>query len=378
MAQTAEKPRTIHEEIEAHRKNGSNILIPFTKLESNEFFSPVIDEVYLSIEQGDAYKRQDAYKNRPEKYALAFQGLNRLAVCAGVQWHPHETRRIDNGADRYYIAYQAVGGLRKADGSMIWHKASYDLDLEVIKEEIEENHKATAKKYNKGDDYVEFCTKRDWRQKRRHKHALAESGAKARVLRSILNVKNLYTIDELKKPFVVIRYVFRPPTDDPAVRRQLINQSIASMQSVYGASTPSLPHYPEKDDYIDIPPPEAAAETPPDESELDPESHPDPEPPPADEPPSPEPEAGPAPEPAAGKKDQGQGPTNQKQDAGQDDRVKDFQAKSKAKQLVEITRLARETGYDIVAVQTNEGVRIDQLSDEQRLDLYKDILSRKK
>lgn len=363
MAQTAEKPRTIHEEIEWHRKNGSNLLIPFTKLEGNEFYQPVIDEVYLSVEQGDAYKRQDAYKDRPAKFALAFQGLNRLAVCAGVQWHPYETRRIDPANDRYYIAFQAVGGIRKADGSMVWHKASYDLDLEVIREEIEENHKATAKKYNKGNDYVEFCTKRDWRQKRRHKHALAESGAKARVLRSILNVKNLYTAQELQKPFVVIRYIFQPPTNDPAVRRQLIDQSISAMQSVYGA--PSLPHYPEKDDYIEVTPKDAAAETPPDEAELDPEMPPapGPEPPPADEPPASESD---------------HSPDSQNLDKGEDARVKEFLAKSKAKQLVEITRMAREAKYDLVAVQSNEGVRIDQLSDEQRLELYKDIISHKK
>ena len=373
MAQ-AQKAQTqfesIEQEIEWHRENGSNILIPFTKLEPSEFHMPVIDEVHLSIEQGDAYQRKDAKGNI--KYALSFQGLNRLGVCAGVQWHPYETRRTDNGADRLYIAFRAVGGVKKADGSMVWHAANYDLDLEVIREEIEEQHRNKSKNWNKSlqekDAYVEHATARDWRQKRRHKHALAESGAKARVLRSLLGVKGLYTEAELKKPFVVVRYIFQPPTDDPNVRRQLINQSMASMRSVYGSA---LPHYPEKDDYIDVPPPKEATEVPPEGEGADPD------PPPADPPP---PEPDPEPEPGAAReaKQQGMSSGSPDPDKGQDQRIKDFQAKSKAKQLVEITRLAREVKYDLVAIQTNEGVRVDQLSDERRLELYKDILARKK
>jgi hypothetical protein len=262
MNQTAQKQQqpkfqSIEEEIEWHRKNGSNILIPMTKLEPSEFHVPVIDQVYLSIEEHDAYKRD-------EKYAPSFQGLNRLSVCAGVQWHPYETRRTDNGNDKLYVAFRAVGGVKKADGSMIWCAANYDLDLEIIKEELEDQYWAKAKKFKKDKsqkeqaEYVEYCVNRDWRQKRRHRHALAESGAKARVLRQLLGVKSAYTKAELDKPFVVVRYVFQPPTNDPAVRRQLIEQSMAGMRSVYG--TTALPYYPDKDDYIDIPPPAEAAE----------------------------------------------------------------------------------------------------------------------
>lgn len=237
---------TILEKIGEHKKNGSNILIPFTEIEHSDFHTPVLDTVTLDIAT-DAYKRQE------DKLALSFAGLNKLGMCAGVQWHPHETRRTDNGADRLYISFRAVGGVKKADGSMVWHAANYDLDLEIIKEELIEVHTANAKKYKKDQAYIDFCVARDWRQKRRHKHALAESGAKARVLRSLLGVKNLYTMAELKKPFVVVRYVFRPPVDDPYVRRQLVDAAMSTMSGIYGPS-PSLPHYP-ADNCIDVPPP---------------------------------------------------------------------------------------------------------------------------
>lgn len=330
--QAAQQKLTIEEEIERHRENGSNILIPTTKLETNDFYAPVIDECRLNISQGDAYSRGN------DKFALTFQGLNRLAVCAGVQWHPYETRRIDNGGDRLYIAFQAVGGIRKADGSMVWHKASYDLDLEVVHEEIEETHRNKCKDWKKTqkekDAYVKSATARDWRQKRRHKHALAESGAKARVLRSILNVKNLYTEAELNKPFIVVRYIFQPPTDDPNVRRQLIDQSIKAMQSVYG-STPGLPYYPREDDYIDIPPPAEAAAEP----GGDPE-------PPGEQPPA----------------------TNfEVMDADM------WTNATRAEKIKEIMRVAEHVNYDLASFEERAGEGVDDM-DEAKLDkLYKNL-----
>jgi len=324
----------IEEEIEQHRKNGSNILIPMTKLEPSEFHAPVIDEVYLSIEQGDAYKRDD-------KYALSFQGLNRLAVCAGVQWHPYETRRTDNGTDKLYVAFRAVGGVKKADGSMVWHAANYDLDLEIIKEELEDQYWSKAKKFKKDQpkdkqaEYVEYCVTRDWRQKRRHRHALAESGAKARVLRQLLNVKSLYSKAEIEKPFVVVRYVFRPPTDDPQVRRQLIDQSMAAMRSVYGTNA-ALPYYPEKDDYIDIPPPAEATEVPPEE----PETPQDP-----------------------GQAEEGFEPMDQ---AMWDDATK-------SEKIAEIMRIAEHVKYDLASFEERAGQSIDDMDEAKIEKLFKNL-----
>lgn len=335
MTQTAKQRLSIEEEIEQHRKNGSNILIPMTKIEPSEFHTPVIDEVHLSIDQGDAYKRDD-------KYAISFQGLNRMAVCAGVQWHPYETRRTDNGTDKLYVAFRAVGGVKKADGSMVWHAANYDLDLEIIKEELEDQYRAKANKYKKDqpkqkqDEYVEYCVTRDWRQKRRHRHALAESGAKARVLRQLLNVKSLYTKAEIEKPFVVVRYIFQPPTDDPNVRRQLIEQSMASMRSVYGTS--ALPHYPTQDDYIDIPPPAEATEAPQE----------DPEPPQ-------EPEADPKPD-AFEPMDQAMWDDTTRQE-----------------KIFEIMRIAEYVNYDLAGFEERAGKGIDDMEDGKINALFKNL-----
>lgn len=258
------KFQTVREEIEWHKKNKSNVLIPMTKIDENEFFKPVIDEVFLSPAEKDVYDR--GKKN----YAPTFQGLSRLSVCAGLQWHPDKTRRTDPGTDRLYISFEACGGVRKADGTMIWHSANYDLDLEVVKEEIEEGHRKNTFKKDAPDwvrkktqkekeEYVEWATTRDFRQKRRHKHALCETGAKSRVIRSILGLKNTYSADELQRPFIVIRYVLTPPSGDKAVKQFLLEQALNSAGAVYGQQQhrpPAIPYAGHGDTVIDLPPSE--------------------------------------------------------------------------------------------------------------------------
>ncbi len=328
--------KSIFEKIEEHKKNGSNILIPMTEIEHSDFHVPVIDSVTLT-------PATDAYKRQEDKFALSFGGLNKLGVCAGVQWHPHETRRTDDGRDKLYISFRAVGGVKKADGSMVWHAANYDLDLEIIKEELEEIHAANARKYKKDQAYIDFCVARDWRQKRRHKHALAESGAKARVLRSLLGVKNLYSMSELQKPFVVVRYVFRPPMNDPYVRRQLVDAAMSSMTGIYGPNT-ALPHFraPEEE-YIDIPPDTDNGDESPAGVDVDPPPDTTTE---AAEPP---PEA-----PAA--------PIDEQM----------WSSATKSEKQAEIRRLARVTGYDLPGFENRAGA-LNKLGEAKVNGLFKSL-----
>ena len=75
-------------------------------------------------------------------------------------------------------------------------------------------------------------------------------------MRSLLGVKGTYNEGELKKPFIIVRYMFSPPVNDPEVRKLLIQQSTGAAQSIYGGSPQpqAIPHFPAQDDFIDIPP----------------------------------------------------------------------------------------------------------------------------
>jgi len=224
-------------EIEKYKGQGANVLMPSTMIGGlSEFHQPVIEAVQLSPNpsEGDVY--EDKQNN---KFRLTKQALVKLSNCAGVSWHPYETKRVDNRVDRDYVAYQAVGGIRKADGSSIAFKAEYDMDFEVIEEELRTQYTAKASKGTEEQKkkYIEDSVRREMLFKRKHKVKLCEAGAMNRVIRSLLGLKNGYTTAELQKPFVTVRIVIRPDYTDKDVRRQMMRAAVKSMTGIYGDSS---------------------------------------------------------------------------------------------------------------------------------------------
>jgi hypothetical protein len=162
-----------------------------------------------------------------------------------VIWHQQGgSVRVDDRKDRDYVAFEAFGAIRKADGQLVPVKAFYDLDFIIIEEDLEVQYRAKASKgkYKKTgqelEDYVEFCVGRDMRSKRRHRATLCESGARNRVIRSLLGIKKVYTGAELQKPFVCVRITYQPDYDDPEVKRLITMASLGSMATVYGLPAP--------------------------------------------------------------------------------------------------------------------------------------------
>lgn len=233
----------ILQELEVYKKQNANLLMPSTHIAGlSEWHAPVVETVTLSPnpEDGDVYPHDNKEEDdKSKKFRLTKQALMKLSVCAGVIWSVEQSRRIDDGSNRDYVAYRAVGGLRKADGQPIFFSAEYDMDFEVIEEELRESYEAKAKwKKEKTAaqkaEYVSFCVKRDLLQKRKHKVKLCEAGAMNRVIRELLGLKNAYTAAELQKPFVMARIVFKPDYSDKEVRAKLIDASIKSMMGIYG------------------------------------------------------------------------------------------------------------------------------------------------
>jgi len=257
------KETEAHHAIEKARKEGANLLLPTTNVGGlSEFHAPVIDSVFLSPRPSDGDVYPASSGEDCNEFRISAQGLRKLSVCAGIIWHPYECRRLDSRADKFYVAYQAMGGIRKADGTPVWWKGEYDIDFEIIEEELYAQYQNTCKNWKKPDDvkqgYVESSVRRDMIFKRKHKIKLAETGAMNRVVRAILGLKGSYTKAELAKPFVMVRIVLRPDFKDPVVRKQLLDAAVKSMTGVYGPEyAQPTPVVPDLDgDIIDIPPPD--------------------------------------------------------------------------------------------------------------------------
>lgn len=235
-------PKTI-EEIEqylnAERQNGATIIQP-SSLTPVSYYRPVVETIYLS---------KDDYYESQKRFRISFSGLTKLGNAAGVEWDPVHTCRTDSRNDKMYVAFRAVGGIRKNDGKLYPVKAEYDLDLDIIEEEIRESYmQKRTNNYNKNKtdkefmEYAEFCIKRDFMQKRKRKLTLAESGAKARVLRSLLDIPNQYANESqiLGMPFIVVRFIL--DHQNPDIRNLFLDTARQSMLGLYGGG--AAPVYP--------------------------------------------------------------------------------------------------------------------------------------
>lgn len=334
--------------LEKYKQAGANLLMPSTQIAGlSEFHKPIIETVKLSSDpnDGDVYAHDDAKPGPDKKWRPTKQALMRLSVCAGVIWSPTESRRIDNGASRDYIAYKAVGGIKKADGQPVFFSAEYDLDFEVVAEELKTNYEMKAKYLKKDNgqrqatdkekvEYVEYCVNRDLLQKRKNKLKLCEAGAMNRVLRMLLGLKQTYTTKELEQPFVMARIVFRPDFTDAAVKKQFVDASIKAMTGIYG--TGAIAQDVRNAEPIDITPMA---------KEEDDKHHNG----------SNGEETKPTPEESA---------------------IVDFQNSDETSQCVTLTKLAFQKNYDLVAYM--EKCQCNKLTDfkaEKRVDIFKHLLS---
>ena len=82
----------------------------------------------------------------------------------------------------------------------------------------------------------------------------AMTGAILRVIRALIGMKGTYTMDELKKPFVIPRVTFSPDYNNPEVRRAMLEQGMSSVTNMFGSNkalsaAPSYMEQPVRDDF---------------------------------------------------------------------------------------------------------------------------------
>lgn len=251
-----------------------NLLLPSKSVqEISEFHRLTLDEVQLDV--NDAYPLDNTDPKKASEFFLSKVNLLKLSSCAGIIWDTVRSGVIKS--DRMYVLYKAVGAMQKSDGTWIPVSANYELDLEVLEDEIRERVERRAAqidfcanrnaerdrwavdqrtwKNEKGkQDWIASKLKSEMLKKRRFKVQLAETGAMNRVIRALLGTKSSYTREELAKPFVVPRIVFRPNLSDPEVKSALIAQSMLAVGAL-GHQPPALPAA------SDAPPIDVTAET---------------------------------------------------------------------------------------------------------------------
>ena len=193
---------------EGARKSVSIVTIDVTKDADGKFAS------------GDVYALPGG-KVSPTKVAL-----NRLSAAAGVSILALE--RVDDRSRAHVYGYRARVRIIDPDGIPREGMGTKEIDLS-----------------DGGKDYTEIVTKAEKPDKygktrdpdsqileaRKFGAEICETKALNRALRQILALKSGYTIDELRRPFVVPRLIL--DTTDPQAKQAVIQGMMAAQASMY-------------------------------------------------------------------------------------------------------------------------------------------------
>lgn len=183
--------------------------------------------VALSVVQVD--EAHETYDVGGGKLGLGKSALDRISAGAGISWDAHQSRRLDDGSDPHYCAWQAVGTYRRFDGTECQVIGNKEMDLRPGSPQVIALEERAKKKNRSADQQV--------REMRMHIVGHAETKARLRAIRS-LGIRSSYEPAELRKPFVVARLMWTGQSDDPELRRAFAlkqaDAMLGGVKALYG------------------------------------------------------------------------------------------------------------------------------------------------
>lgn len=149
-----------------------------------------------------------------DERALGKVGLLKIAQAAGIQWDPNHCRRMDDGRVPLYWRWQYFGWVRTHDGQLTPVSGSRELDL------------------RDGSAEMKRMTAPQLPGARAAGNELCETKAMLRAIRT-LGLKQSYTLDELKKPFLIVRFSFVPDMSDPEIKKLVTERALFGTGALY-------------------------------------------------------------------------------------------------------------------------------------------------
>ncbi|MEX0755731.1 MAG: hypothetical protein WD556_11540 [Actinomycetota bacterium] len=221
-------------------------------------------QIQAGKDSPDVYNDFRYANQRDGKYALSALGLAKISSAAGIKWIPELCQVVDgpkpvqssDGLNHTYIRYRAAGALRQPNGE--WHveTAEKDIDTSLVADKLRDSDRRTWKR-TAGSDGAPAWVKRAGKdetkvaseiedrvrqqilQLREFLLGHAETKAKNRVIRRILSMQQTYGQQDLAKPFVVPRLVYRPDMTDPRQLEQVQIEGRRASDELYGQASPA-------------------------------------------------------------------------------------------------------------------------------------------
>lgn len=216
-----------------------NVLAPAATLaKADRNFTPSLALVKLNpdyVNGGDFYPIETEGRGenkRVKMVALTKRALDQIAQKAGIQDVGPEIVYFGGRGENVRITWHAR--VRNPDG---W---TYR-DLAGSQEWVEEAEMALLKSSppewaTKSDSaYSEWWAKNWWGRVHKFRIRMTETKARLAAYRQELTVKQKYTPEEARKPFLVMSLSYTPDTSDPAVLAALMGQGAQAQQALFGS-----------------------------------------------------------------------------------------------------------------------------------------------
>lgn len=226
-----------------------NLLVPMqTVTEIADIQKPVMNAVTIStnLNDGEIYeieKGHEAFQGRngwvdakPSKYALTKKGLTKLMRAAGIKILSSRPT-VPSTCQKCAEINRGIGKPVRCGGC-----PNKDVKHEVrisVPQLTGENVTIVAHKEICVDDVVVGMTDKQRAEFMKYRSEMCESKALNRALRTAMQIKSSYFIEEFRKPFVVAYLV--PNLDNPAVREKAVESMFGAAEQLYG-SRPAASH----------------------------------------------------------------------------------------------------------------------------------------
>ena len=219
-----------------------NLLVPMqTVAEIADIHRPVMNAVQISTNLADKEiyeqeKAKSAWKDRPATpagYALTKKGLNKLMRAAGI--------KILGTRPIIPSTCQKCAEVNRSIGRPVNCGACGNKDVKFearisVPQLTGENIEIVAHKEIIVQDVTDGMGDAQRKEFLKFRSEMCETKAINRALRAAMHIKSTYTIEELRKPFVVAYLV--PNLNNEDVKAEAIRHMFTSAQELYGGHTP--------------------------------------------------------------------------------------------------------------------------------------------
>lgn len=212
-------------------------------------------EIYFQSAIHKSRRNDSSGEWEPTEASLNKLGLLKLLTAAGVNMYP--TERIDDGREPHLWIMRSQGDIIDFDGrirrlpagtaSVDLRDGSADIgewtperwrESVALCEQRKEKTRDASDRAKCQPEPINGWTHKRVLEARKFGYRLAEAKSLNALARN-LGVRQVYTIAELAKPFVILRPTFQPDMSDPEVRRMVTAANLGARDFLYPGAGPA-------------------------------------------------------------------------------------------------------------------------------------------